>query len=249
MSSPIKKTIILAAGLGSRLRPLTNEAPKCLTEVNNKSILERSLKILEQNGINETVILIGYLGKAVVDKIGNRYGNMKISYIWNKIYDRTNTMYSLWLAKEYLKKGTLLIEGDCLFEETLLKKLLQTPSNKAYWALDKFREGFDGSMSIADPKGRIVGLKIIREKLKEYKNNYYKSTGVLKITPEYGRVFSKWLDDDVKKGQVNIYYDLVITKHLRDIPICVCDIYGLKWAEIDDFNDFKKAENLFKGET
>ena len=108
--SQIKKAVILAAGLGSRLKPLTEEIPKCLTEVNGRAILEHILNILERNGIEETVIVIGHLGNAVIDKIGHKYHHMKITYIWNEVYEKTNSMYSAWLAREYLEQGALLIE-------------------------------------------------------------------------------------------------------------------------------------------
>ena len=241
----IKKAIILAAGLGSRLKPLTDEVPKCLTEVNGKAILEHSLNILEKNGIDETVVVVGYLGDTVIDKIGHKYGNMKIAYLGNEIYDETNTMYSAWLAREYLEQGALLIEGDTVFEEALIRKVLQTPQDKTFWVGDRFRREYMGSMSMTDSKNRIIDLKIVREELKEYKDNYYKSTGILKITPEYGKMFSKWLDDDVKKGNVQIYYDIVIGEHLKDAPISVCDITGGIWNEIDSLDDLRKTEKIF----
>ena len=243
--SSIKKAIILVAGLGSRLRPLTDEMPKCLTEVNGEPILLRALEILERNGIDETVIVVGYMGKNVIDKFGSNYGNMKLSYLWNEIYDETNSMYSAWLAREYLEKGAILIEGDTVFEEALIKVALETDEKKAYWILDRFSPEYEGSMSITDTVGRIIDLKIVRGKLKEYPDNYFKSTGIVKITSEYGKLFSKWLEEDVKAGNVQIYYDMVIAKHLKDAPIYTCDISGREWIEIDSFEDLKKTEKIF----
>jgi len=247
MKNKIRNCIILAAGLGVRLKPLTDEEPKCLTEVCGKTILEQTLEILEKNGIEETVIVIGYLGNVIVNRVGHKYKNMRITYIWNKVYDRTNSMYSAWLARKYLEKGAILIEGDTIFEESLIKELLSMPEENAYWAESVFTEEYNGSMATTDNRNRIIKVEIVRGKLKEYKSNFFKSTGVLKMTPEYGRVFSSWLDDDVKKGNVNIYYDLVIAKHLDEYPIYVCDVTRkAKWAEIDNFDDLKIAEGIFK---
>ncbi len=247
MNDEIKNCVILAAGLGVRLKPLTDEEPKCLTEVCGKTILVQTLEVLEKNGIEETVIVIGYLGNVIISRIGNKYKSMKITYIWNKIYDKTNSMYSAWLARKYLEKGAILIEGDTIFEEALIKGLLDMPEENAYWAESIFTEKYNGSMATADKKNRIINVEIVRGRLKEYKNNFFKSTGVLKITPGYGKAFSDWLDDDVKKGNVSIYYDLVIAKHLNDYPIYVCDVTKkAKWAEIDNFDDLKIAENIFK---
>lgn len=241
----IKKAVILGAGLGSRLKPLTDEIPKCLTEVNGKSILENVLSSLEKNGIDEAVIVVGYLGKSIVDKFGTKFGNMKLAYRWNEIYDRTNSMYSAWLAREYLEKGALLIEGDTFFEEAIIEKALGTDDGRTCWIVDRFTAEYNGSMSITDKDGRIKDLKIVRGKLKEYHDNYFKSTGIVKLAPDYGKLFSKWLDDDVKAGNVQIYYDLVIEKHLRDVPIYVCNITGKKWMEIDSMEDLKRTEEIF----
>ena len=247
VKNKIKNCVILAAGLGVRLKPLTDEEPKCLTEVCGRTILKQNLEVLEKNGIKETVIVVGYLGDVIINRIGSKYKSMEITYIWNRIYDKTNSMYSAWLARKYLEKGSILIEGDTIFEESLIKELLDMPGENTYWAESIFTEKYNGSMATTDKDKRIINVEIVRGRLKEYKSNFFKSTGVLKITPEYGRDFSRWLSDDVKKGNVSIYYDLVIAKHLDDRPIYVCDITKkARWAEIDNFDDLKAAENIFK---
>ena len=242
----IENAIILAAGLGSRLQPLTSEVPKCLTEINGKSIINNTLEILEKNGIKETVIVIGYLGDVVKKKIGNKYRNMKISYIWNNKYQETNSMYSVWLAKNYLKKGVILIEGDTIFEETLISYLLDSNDEKTLWVVDKFSNKYRGSMSIVDNNQRIKEIKIVREELNKYQENYFKSTGVIKITPSYGILFEKWLDKDVNENNVQIYFDLVIAKHLNEEPIHIYDFSGGRWSEIDNMDDLHLAEQIFK---
>ena len=241
----IKKAVILAAGLGSRLKPLTDSAPKCLTEVNDRSLLGHTLGILEKNGIDETVVVVGYLGDIVIEKVGESYGGMKVTYLWNKIYEKTNSMYSAWLAREYLEQGAVLIEGDTIFEESLVRGVLREHPGKACWVGDRFTPSHDGSMSTTDSDNRIIELRIVREKLKEYRNNYYKSTGVLKITPEYGREFSRWLDEEVRRDNVMVYFDIVIAGHLADAPIFIHDFTGGRWIEIDDMNDLARAEELF----
>lgn len=242
----ISTAVILTAGLGSRLKPLTDEVPKCLTEVNGRSILERTLDSLVQNGFKKAVIVVGYLGNVIVQRIGSRFGPLEIEFIWNEIYDETNSMYSAWLARHYLKDGVLLIEGDTLFDQSIFRRVLQTPDDKTFWVVNRFTSDFLGSMSITDPEGRIRSLEIIRERLTEYENNQYKSTGVLKITPRYGQLLAQWLGEDVRKGEVQIYYDLVIAKHLEEEPIYVFDITGSKWIEIDNFDDLRIAEAEFR---
>ncbi len=242
----MKNAVILVAGLGSRLKPLTHEVPKCLTEINGKPILKNTLELLSKKGFKRAVIVIGFLGERVREAIGKKFNEMDIIYLENPTFMETNSMYSAWLAREYIEKGTLLIEGDTIFEEEILERVLKTDKDKSFWIVDKFTEQFDGCMSTADENNRIIKVEIVKEKLKEYKNNFFKSTGILKITSEFGKEFSNWLNDDVKAGNVNIYYDLVLAKHIHEKPLYVYNISDLKWFEIDNFQDVRKAENIFQ---
>lgn len=248
----IKTAVILVAGFGSRLFPLTETIPKCLVQVKGKPILINTLDNLEKNGIEDVVIVVGHKGDVIKAAVGDEYHGMRIQYITSEIYSKTNSMYSLWLAKEHLKKGSLIIEGDSISEEALIKKALSLDAKKTYWILDTFTEIHDGSMSSSDESNRIINLEVLREpeiikeKLKDKSYKKWKSTGILKVTPEYGKVLASWLDEEVKKGNTNLYYDLVIAMHLADVPIYVCDITGMKWFEIDNFDDLKIAESIFQ---
>ncbi len=254
----VKKAILLVAGLGNRLRPLTDIVPKCLVEVNGVPILINTLNHLAQEGIKEAILVTGYLDAVIRERIGSNYQGMKVEYIKSEEYNKTNNMFSLWLARKHLEKGALVIEGDSFFEREFLHRLLQTDSKKSFWAADKFSLFKEGCMLTSDDSRQIVKIQIVREALPEYKDNFYKSGGMLKITPKFGKLFSQWLDLEVKAGNVNVYYDLILAKYLEqmnganktngaaDKPLHICDIHGLKWFEIDDMNDLKKTEELFR---
>jgi len=244
--APISRAIVLAAGMGSRLKPLTNDRPKCLTDVNGTTILEQTLRCLARAEIEDVVIVVGHLGQVIVDTIGRRYAGLRVSYRWNESYGETNSMYSLWLARDYLSEGTVLVEGDVIFDDAFLDKALDRADGRSYWLLDRFGPESEGSMSITDADGRIVQLRIQREPLVEYPDNYFKSTGVLALNAGYGRNLSRWLTDEVDAGNVNVYYDLVIAKHLQDVPLYACHVGHARWAEIDTPEDLRKAERLFQ---
>lgn len=239
------KAVILAAGMGTRLNPLTNNRPKCLVEVNGESILRNALKILSNQNIEETAIVVGYAKEQITDEIGSSFNSMKISYIENKIFDKTNNMYSLWLAREYLERGCILIEGDVFFEEEILARLIKSESSKSYWLADKFSKDMNGCMLKTKSDGSIEDIKIIRQKLTDVKHNFFKSVGILKITPDFGGRLSQWLTSGVKAGNINFYYDLIISEHICEYPVYVLNVNGLKWFEIDDIDDLRRAEAIF----
>lgn len=242
----MKKAIILAAGMGLRLNPVTNNTPKCLIDVNGKSILKRELECLEQNGIEETVIVIGYKAEKIIDAIGGHFGKMEIWYIENRLFNKTNNIYSLWLAKEQLKDGCVLIEGDVIFENEILTNLLKTDKDKSFWVVDKFSEGMNGCMLTTRNNGsEIRSIKIVRGGTKGIKPNCFKSVGVLKLTPDFGVLFGRRLDDYIRKGIVDVYYDIVLADHVGKSPVYACPVNGLKWFEIDDANDLQKAREMF----
>jgi 2,3-bisphosphoglycerate-independent phosphoglycerate mutase len=248
----IKTAVILIAGFGSRLMPLTETTPKCMVQVKGKPILVNTLDTLEKNGIKEVILVVGHLADVIKSSIGNKYRGMDVKYITSEEYKTTNSMYSLWLAKDYLKKGSLIIEGDSCSEEGLIKKALNLDEDRSYWVLDTFTEKYDGSMSTSDDEGKIVELEVLREteeinkRLEDKSKKRWKSCGIVKVTPSYGEKLAEWLDKDVEAGNVNLYYDLVIAKHLEEIPLYVCDVTGMKWFEIDNFDDLKEAETIFK---
>jgi choline kinase len=239
------KAIILAAGIGQRLGNLTLSKPKCLTKVNGKSILNYNLHNLHEAGFEEVVIVIGYLGKIIVDDIGFLYRDLRIEYVENELYARTNSMYSLWLASEYLKEGVLLIEGDCICEPKIILNTISLPNSKSYWIANKFTHESEGCMLTTDINNKIVDIKIVREKKQYYSENNFKSGGMVQISKELGNNLSYWLDKDIKIGNINIYYDLVLAKNIILSDLYIFSIDGLKWCEIDDVNDLKKAADIF----
>ncbi len=242
----IKTAVIIVAGLGSRLKPLTNTCPKCLIQIKGKPILVNTLENLEKVGIEEAVIVIGHLGNVIKESIGDKFGKISIKYIKNEIYDKTNSMYSVWLARDYLKKGAILIEGDAVSELGLLQEVMKEKyASKSCWVANKFTPEYDGSMSTTDENNRIIDIKIIRGTVEDPKENNFKSTGIVKINPELGSLFAGWLDEEVKKNNLTQYYDLVLAKHINEHPIYICDITGMKWFEIDNFEDIKRAEEIF----
>ena len=142
------KAIILAAGGGTRLRPLTNRVPKCLVEVRGKPILEHELASLEQVGIEHCVVVVGYLCEQVQERFGSMVGDMRLSYVTNQEHLKTNNLYSLWLARQQLADDILLLDGDLLFEPGLIADLMHHPIADAA-VVEAFQPFMNGTVILA----------------------------------------------------------------------------------------------------
>ncbi|MEE1149075.1 MAG: NTP transferase domain-containing protein, partial [Alistipes sp.] len=120
------QAIILAAGMGRRLGALTNNNTKCMLEVNGIKLIDRTLDILDELNIRRVILVVGYNAQNVVDHVGDKYKGMEITYVENSVYDKTNNIYSLFLAREHLlEDDTLLLESDLIFESDVVRKIIE----------------------------------------------------------------------------------------------------------------------------
>ena len=244
--------LILAAGMGTRLKPLTDTMPKCLTEVHGRTILENALHCLEKNGIQETTLVIGYLGNKVQKVIGNDYGRMKIRYVYNEQYALTNTAYSLFLGLKDLPPDTslLILEGDVYFENRLLSEFLHD-KNLTSTVIQKFNPDLDGSFVELEGKAVIDWVhKNVRPQGFTLEDKY-KTVNIHKLHASFVK---KWLlpvikehikMDGRKKPLEYIFQDIVKN---RGGIMQAFETRNLKWFEIDDLKDLQVAERIFSEE-
>ena len=122
------QAVILAAGMGKRLKELTQDNTKCMIKVNGATLIERLLSQLESYKLKRIVIVVGYKGDKLIEFINSLNIKTKIQFIDNPIYDKTNNIYSLSLAKECLcEDDTLLFESDIIVEDSVIKDLVDDP--------------------------------------------------------------------------------------------------------------------------
>ena len=140
------QSVILAAGMGKRLKSLTEKNTKCMVEVNGVSLIERMLKQIEkQDSIDRIIIVVGYKGEELKQYISTLNIKTPIEYVENEIYDKTNNIYSLYLAKDYLcKEDTLLLESDLIFEDSVLECLLNDERDTLA-LVDRYESWMDGT--------------------------------------------------------------------------------------------------------
>lgn len=242
------QAIILAAGMGKRLKDLTQDNTKCMVKVNGVTMIERSLRILDKKHLSRIIIVVGYKGLNLVDYVNSLDISTPICYVNNPIYDKTNNIYSLALASDYLcSEDTLLLESDLVFEESLIDTLLDDPRDTLA-LVDKFESWMDGTCMELDEEDSIVNFipgKYLKFKDKE---NYYKTVNIYKFSKHFSEcTYIPFLLAYEKAMGENEYYESVIklialleTKEIRAKRLT-----GQSWYEIDNIQDLNIAESLF----
>lgn len=242
------QAIILAAGMGKRLKELTQNNTKCMVKVNGVTLIDRMLHQIERQNVSRTIIVVGYEGQKLMDYIGTLGIQTPIEFIENPIYDKTNNIYSLSLASERLvEEDTLLFESDLIFEDAVLDALVADPRDTLA-LVDQYESWMDGTcVKLAQDdsiEAFVPGKKFKFNEIKEY----YKTVNIYK----FGKEFSKsYYVPFLKAYQAalgeNEYYEQVlrVITMLDDPHIKAKRLNGERWYEIDDIQDLDIAESIF----
>lgn len=245
------QAIILAAGMGKRLGEYTRNNTKCMVPVNGTPLIDRVLRQLSALSLSRVVIVVGYEGQKLMDYLGNEYQGLPIEYVQNPIFDKTNNIYSLALAKRQLQEDdTLLIESDLIFDDSMFSLLLNNPfPNLALVA--KYETWMDGTMVCIDNENNIVNF--VTKAAFNYQNvdQYYKTVNIYKFSKEFACTkYVPFLEAYIKAVGSNEYYENVlrIISFLNSHDLKALPITNEKWYEIDDKQDLDIAEALFAEE-
>ena len=242
------QAIILAAGMGKRLGEYTKNNTKCMVPVNGTPLIDRLMEQLSGLSLKRVVIVVGYKGQKLIDYLGNKRHDLSIEYVINPIYDKTNNIYSLFLAKEkLLEDDTIILESDLIFEDGMLEQLVAAPySNIALVA--KFESWMDGTMVRLDEDNNI--LNFVPKQAFKYcdAKDYYKTVNIYKLSKEFLQdKYVPFLEAYSKAEGNNDYYENVlrIISFMNSHNLKALPIGDTKWYEIDDKQDLDIAEALF----
>lgn len=242
------QAMILAAGMGKRLKELTSEATKCMVKVNGVSMIERMLSQLDQRNLKKIVIVVGYEGQKLIDYIDSLNIKTPIEYVNNTIYDKTNNIYSLYLAKDYLiEDDTLLLESDLIFEDKVLDYLLDNPY-PSLALVAKFESWMDGTVVELDEEDTIKQFRSKREFRFEDIPNYFKTVNIYKFSKSFSAThYVPFLEAYSKALGNNEYYEQVlkVITLLEKPEIKAVRLKDEAWYEIDDVQDLNIAESIF----
>lgn len=242
------QAIILAAGMGRRLKKLTQNNTKCMVKVNGVSLVDRLLHQLEHQSLSRIVIVVGYEGKKLMDYIETLGIQTPIEFIDNPVYDKTNNIYSLALAKDWLlREDTLLFESDLIIEDGVIEMLKNDPRDTLA-LVDKYESWMDGTCVQLSEDDSIVNFVPGKRFNFADKDSYYKTVNIYKFGKEFSRSrYVPFLDAYSSALGNNEYYEQVlrVIAMLDDPGIKALRLSGQKWYEIDDVQDLDIAESLF----
>jgi choline kinase len=238
------KAVILSAGFGSRIRPLTDNNPKTLLSVGGITILERMLTSIQSCGIDEIVVVVGYQHERIETFVCNKFPELNVRFVVNNRYGETNTGYSLMLAEEFMAGSSFVkFDGDVVFDEKVLRRLLASAEENCLC--------IDRNIQLESEEVKIVldsDIRIIRVgKDIAPSDAIGESIGIEKISGYIGTLLFAELRAMMRSEEnLQEYYEGAYERLIkRGVAFHAVDITGLKWTEIDTRQDFETAERIF----
>ncbi|MBQ3657508.1 MAG: phosphocholine cytidylyltransferase family protein [Bacteroidales bacterium] len=236
------KAVILAAGTASRLRPLTENTPKCLLKVNGKTLLERTLDNFINNGISEFLIVTGYLQNMIKDFVTTNYPLLNVRFIYNKDYSTTNNIYSLFLAEEFAKgEEFILSDSDILFSDKIISALLND-KNPDVLAMNRHALGEEEIKIISDDDRNVLEIS----KVCRIGKAVGESVGLEKFSKRYSEALFKELHQMIdNEGLSNVFYEKCFERLIPQGYIFkYLDTTDFFSMEIDTVEDYEKVKDL-----
>jgi NDP-sugar pyrophosphorylase family protein len=238
--SAIKTCLLLAAGTGSRLRPSTDNSPKCLTKVGGKPILGRLVENLRSNGIGRLVVVTGYMDHCIHDFLNEHASDFQVDYVFNPLFRTTNNIYSLWLGRSVIQEPFILIESDLVFESSMLQTML-TPGRIAISAILPWMNGTTVQLNTRE---EVESFHFSRP---DNRGPHYKTVNICSLSlPSWGQVITR-LDRYISEGRVDEYYEAVFAEMVADRSLVFEAVHFAesRWYEIDTVDDLTSAERMF----
>ena len=230
--------------MGTRLQPLTDHAPKCLTEVNGEPILGTLVRRLTEQGFRRLVVAVGYLDEHIRAYLRTHARHLDVDFVACHAYATTNNIYSLWLARERIREPFVLIESDLVFDSRLLAPL--RVANRI--AVARFEAPMTGTTVSLDASGRVVSFHVGAGA--DYGDREYKTVNIYSLSASSWQEVVRRLDRRITQGRVHDYYEVVFAELVAEgrLPLQAVHFDDGQWHEIDTLEDLRDAEQqLFSG--
>jgi len=239
------KAVILAAGVAARLRPLTDNTPKCLLKVGDKSILERTVDNISANGITDIVVVTGYLKEMIENFLISKYPELNFTFIFNEKYDSTNNIYSLWMTKEeLLGHDMLLLDSDIVFDSRIIGQLVNSDHENCLAVRSDHKLSEEEIKLLLNDDGSIKEIS----KVVDPNAAVGESIGIEKFEKKFvWRLFTILDIKILDNHEVNIFYEAAFQNAMNSgAKIYPVDVENYKCMEIDTIEDFESVGGLVK---
>ena len=242
------QAIILAAGMGKRLKELTQNETKGMVKFLGRPIIFRLISQLEKFNLSKIIVVVGYKHKSLIESLRSEYNHINFEFIFNPIYNKTNNVYSLYLAKKYFDEDTILFESDLILDDSLIERVVKSKKKDIVLA-SKFKPWMDGTVISIDNLNKVKGF--VSKEIIDYSKTekVYKTVNVYKFSSKFLTTkYLPFLDAYIKSVSTNSYYEDVL-KAISNLSHV--NLYALvtkpneKWYEIDDKFDLINSEAVF----
>ncbi|NKB37240.1 MAG: NTP transferase domain-containing protein [Gammaproteobacteria bacterium] len=236
------KAIILSAGQGRRLLPLTENCPKCMLEIAGKSVLQWQLDALLACNVTEISIITGFHSEQVENLLDSNYADKpQIGFVFNPFFNVSDNLASCWLARQEMNEDFLLINGDTVYETSLLEHVLKSESAPVTLTID-FKEKYDeDDMKVTLEDRQVKGVS----KILSPEQTHAESIGMLYFRGDGPRQFRNSVENAMRKPSgLKSWFLSVVDAMARDGKVTSCSISGHRWAEIDFIHDLESAQEI-----
>ncbi len=236
----IKRAIVLSAGQGRRLLPLTETRPKCLIELGGRSLLVWQLIHLAAAGVTEAVVVTGFNAAMVEEEIARlALPTMTVTTLYNPFYGVADNLASCWIAREAFEGEVLLLNGDTLFEAGIARRLIAAPPADILVTIDR-KSGYDADDMKVETRGD--SLVAIGKTIQTYDAE---SIGFLRFSAEGSQRFRQAIEQALRNPEnLRRWYLSIIDELAREGGVGVCSIEGLEWGEMDFLADLEANETM-----
>lgn len=221
--------VYLAAGVGLRLRPLTDDRPKSLLEVGDLSLARRALESLTRAGAGEVVAVTGHRAEGFAE-----LRDVVAREIFNPRFAEHGNVYSLWCAREVVRGGCYVVNSDVLFAEEIARRLVAARGSVVLCASD---HGVDAESM----KAVVAGDRLMELSKDVPVGPHSEYIGLTRVDPAHGELLERILERFVERGTLDVYYEDALTELAAEVPVHALAVDGLAWIEIDDHDDLARA--------
>ncbi len=235
------KAVILSAGQGKRLLPLTADRPKCILPIMGQTLIEWQIDELAKCGVDQVTVVVGYRAEKVEEILRSRYGSNRVRTVYNEAYAVSDNLVSCWTVHDEMNEDFILLNGDTLFEAAVLQRLLDVNDRSVTVTINQ-KNGYDED----DMKVELEGCRLVKiGKDLAPEQVHGESIGMIMFRDQGPMLFRDAMEKALRDPAAQKkYYLSVIGDLARKFSVWTCSVNDLQWCEVDFKADLEQAERV-----